>query len=71
MELHQVQKTVLPNGTILIEDLPFDVGEKVNVTIVKSEQRKAANRYPLRGTPYRYDNPFGSAAPIEDWEVLK
>jgi len=29
------------------------------------------NRYPLRGTPYHYDEPFTPAVPAEDWEVLK
>jgi hypothetical protein len=28
--------------------------------------------YPLQGKqPYRYDDPFEPAVPIEDWEVLK
>jgi hypothetical protein len=29
------------------------------------------NRYPLRGTPYHYDEPFTPVVSAEDWEVLK
>ena len=28
--------------------------------------------YPLQGTePYRYEDPFASAVPLEDWDVLQ
>ncbi|MFN8617617.1 MAG: hypothetical protein U0837_11000 [Dehalococcoidia bacterium] len=28
------------------------------------------DRYPLRGSVLRFDDPFGPAAPEEDWEAL-
>lgn len=70
METHQIQKTVLPNGMIVIENLPFEVGEKVNIKIVKSEDVDPHNLYPLRGTPYRYDDPFSPLISLDDWEPM-
>ena len=28
------------------------------------------DKYPLRGTPYRYDDPFSPVVPLEHWNVL-
>lgn len=36
-----------------------------------NETIKKAFLYPLQGTVKRYDDPFESAAPSEDWEVLQ
>ncbi|HMJ09001.1 MAG TPA: hypothetical protein VK468_08350 [Pyrinomonadaceae bacterium] len=71
MELHQIQKTVLPNGTIVIEDLPFEAGEMVNVTIVKSAKMDPKDPYPLRGTSYSYEDPFSPLIAPEDWKPFK
>ena len=71
MELHHINKTVLPNGTIVLDDLPFEAGDEVKVTIVRSTKFDPDNPYPLRGTPYRYDNPFGPVIPPEDWDAVK
>ena len=31
-----------------------------------------SSKYPLQGKePYRYDDPFGPAVPLEDWDVLQ
>ncbi|MGI8408268.1 MAG: hypothetical protein ACR2M8_00120 [Pyrinomonadaceae bacterium] len=74
MEAHRIETTVQPNGMIILEDLPFDEGKKVEVIVLESTEaveEKSENPYPLRGTEYKYDDPFGPAVPLEDWEVLK
>lgn len=71
METHRVEKVIQPNGTALLEYLPFKEGETVEIVIVKSEPEAAKNPYPLRGTPYKYENPFEPAVPVEDWNALK
>jgi hypothetical protein len=71
MELHQTQKAVLPNGRIVIDNLPFEEGEMVNVTIVKSAKADADNPYPLRGTPYSYPDPFSPLIAPENWKPFK
>lgn len=68
MEIHQIQKTVLPNGTIVIENLPFKAGAKVDITIEKSRETDSENLYPLRGTPYSYEDPFSPLISSEDWK---
>jgi hypothetical protein len=71
METLRVEKIIQPNGTVVLENLPFDEGEKVEIIILKSDAEKAKNQYPLRGTKYRYENPFESSVPPEDWEAMK
>jgi hypothetical protein len=47
------------------------VGEKVEVIVRRRErQRERRGRYPLRGKPIRYLDPFGSVAE-NDWEALQ
>ena len=71
MELHQIKKAVLPNGTIVIDNHPFEVGEMVNVTIVKSAKIDPENPYPLRGTPYSYEDPFSPLLGPEDFKPFE
>ncbi len=71
MEALRVEKVIQSNGTIILENLPFDEGEIVEIVISKSESESEKSRYPLRGTTYKYENPFEPAVPSEDWEALK
>ncbi len=71
METHRIEKVIQSNGTIVLENLPFAEGETVEIIIVKSDAEGKKNRYPLRGTLYKYEEPFEPAVPVEDWEVLK
>ncbi|MFM9905841.1 MAG: hypothetical protein ACKVQJ_14860 [Pyrinomonadaceae bacterium] len=73
MELHQIKKPILPNGTIVIDELPFEAeaGDIVNITLVKAPKIDPDNPYPLRGTPYRYDDPFGPLVDDDDWKPFK
>lgn len=72
MEAHRTQATVQQNRRIVLEDLPFDEGEKVEVIVLESGQSsEEAAENPLKGTVIKYDDPFGPAAPLEDWEALR
>jgi hypothetical protein len=78
MNAHKVEVTLAQNGTLTLEGLPFHAGDAVEVIILerRSGQSRlsmpsATNPYPLRGTVYRYDEPFEPAVPPEDWEVLQ
>jgi hypothetical protein len=70
METLRVEKVVQNNGTVIIEDLPFDEGETVEIIIVKPNRKPADERYPLRGTEYQFDDPFEPVVLPEDWETL-
>ena len=73
MKAHRIETKLTKNGTLIIEDLPFQAGEAVEIIILESHTHpQEANLYPLRGKqPYRYDDPFEPAVPLEDWEVLQ
>ena len=71
METLRVEKVIQPNGTIVLENLPFAEGETVEIIILKSGAENAKGLYPLRGTAYKYEKPFESATSLEDWEALK
>jgi hypothetical protein len=70
MQAHRVETTIQPGGTLAVHGLPVAAGVEVEIIIlVKDEPRK--KDYPLRGTPYRLDEPAEPAVPAEDWEVLR
>lgn len=71
METLRVEKVIQPNGTIILENLPFDEGETVEIIILKPDAGSEKGSYSLRGTVYKYENPFEPAVPAEDWEALK
>lgn len=74
MERVRVEAIVQPNGRVVIENLPFEEGKEVDVIVIEHDDSKKAasdNLYPLRGTPYQYDDPFSPLLPDDEWEPLK
>jgi hypothetical protein len=69
--VYRAETIVTNDGTLVIVGLPFQAGDRVEV-IVRDRLREQASgqRYPLRGKPIRYADPFESVAE-EDWEALK
>jgi len=62
-----LEATIQADGTLTLSELPFSAGETVEVTIHdKKPQSQPDSRYPLRGLPYRYDNPTEPVAE-DDW----
>ena len=71
MQTYRVETVVSSNRTLTIKGLPFQVGEKVKVSVRRLErERECREPYPLRGKPIRYIDPFGSVAE-SDWEALQ
>ena len=80
---HKVETVLTENGTLVLQGLPFQAGESVEVIVLGQESVKVAqpivvalpkaveNAHPLKGSVYFYDDPFGPATPLEDWEVLQ
>ncbi len=81
MNAFKVETVLTEDGTLILQDLPFHAGDTVEVIILErlscqQEQTVTptsdSNLYPLRGKqPYRYDDPFEPAVPLEDWEALQ
>ncbi|MBD2329690.1 hypothetical protein [Alkalinema sp. FACHB-956] len=74
MQAHKVEAVLSENGTLVLEGLPFQAGEAVEVIILKksvssSQQHGAVNS--LQNSLYYYDEPFELATALEDWEVLR
>jgi len=66
-----LEATIAEDGTLILEKLPLPAGQRVTVTIMPLQADVEFDpRYPLRGTVLRYDDPFGPACPLEDWEAL-
>jgi hypothetical protein len=70
----ELETTLGENKTITLTDLPFSVGTALEVTVREKAaaipQGDERTLYPLWGTVYRYDDPFGPAVPLEDWGDL-
>jgi hypothetical protein len=79
MNAYKVETILSEDGALTLKDLPFHVGDAVEVIILersphqmeKAEDKPEPNLYPLRGTVLFYEDPFEPAVPVEDWEVLR
>lgn len=73
MEVYKVDAVLEQSGILILEQLPFQVGEHVEVIVMrvpKPKQEATAAAYPLRGTVLRYDDPFAPVAE-SDWDALQ
>ena len=71
MRIYRVEAEVSDGGVLVLRGLPFQAGEKVEVIVRRSRyNRKQPGRYPLRGKPVQYIEPFESVAE-SDWEALQ
>jgi hypothetical protein len=69
MTIH-VKARVEEGGRVMVDHLPLPAGQEVALTIVAADPPSPAeHRYPLRGSVYRYDDPFGPATDPDDWEA--
>lgn len=69
MQDYRVETRVSSDGSLTINDVPFQPGDRVEV-IIRSRNRGPSKSYALRGTPISYGDPLGSVAE-EDWEALR
>jgi hypothetical protein len=71
MNVHRMEAVVGNGGSLLLEDLPFQAGDAVEIIILERPRKsETSNRYPLRGTPIEYVEPTEPVAE-EDWDVLR
>ena len=71
MGTYRVETTISSNGTLIIDGLPFQAGDKVEVVVYRRQrEEESQGRYSLRDKPIRYADPFGSVAE-GDWEALQ
>lgn len=74
MQAIRIETTIEQDGEITLDNLPVHAGENVEIIILLnrkgSKEILVGNRYPLRGQPVTYLNPFDSVAENE-WDALK
>lgn len=72
MQAHRIETIVQPNGKIVLENLPFNEGEKVEIIVLETQTKTSSEKpLSLRGTLLKYDEPFEPATAIENWEASK
>jgi len=76
MNAIRIRTQVDQNNSLIIRSLPLSKGKRVEVIMLEDEldadrQVQVNERFPLRGQPIRYEDPFGSATGDEIWEATK
>jgi hypothetical protein len=78
MNAYKIRSIVTADGSIVLKGLPFSVGKSVEVIVLDDvSSQEVANSTlderwkSLQGSVIRYDDPFDSAIPLEDWDVLQ
>jgi len=69
MNAHKLAATLMEDGTLVLEGLPFHAGDTLEIFILeqsKLEEPVGLNSSPLAGSVLRYEDPFESAVPPED-----
>ncbi len=72
MNAHRIETSLTENGKLVLQNLPFNKGDEVEIIILERNYTKIAPKsHPLKGTVISYEDPFESATAAEDWDVLK
>ncbi|MBM2817305.1 MAG: hypothetical protein HW421_4067 [Ignavibacteria bacterium] len=58
---------IVEDGKLLLQNLPFIDGDKVDIILMKHANK---NYYSLRGTNFKYINPTEPVAE-NDWEAIQ
>ncbi|GAB4217164.1 MAG: hypothetical protein OHK0022_59140 [Roseiflexaceae bacterium] len=67
MQAYRIETTIQQSGTLKVDNLPLQAGEKVEVIILVQPTNPAGVRYPLHGVPITYHQPTDPVA-SDDWE---
>lgn len=72
MNAIRIRTQVNQNHELILQHLPLSKGQRVEVIILEDDSENVAittDRFPLRNSPIRYDDPFGNATGSTDWEA--
>ncbi len=69
-QAYRIHSQVSADGTLKLDNLPFEPGEDVEIIVLAEERRVREDRYPLRGTPLQYHDPTSPVAG-DDWQALQ
>jgi hypothetical protein len=72
MDAVRIETKVKQNGRVVLDGLPFEEGQDVEVIVLESHKEAITpSPNPLKGSVLRYDDPFEPAVPPEDWEAVR
>lgn len=72
METYKTKTKVKKNHKVHIDDVPFDDGQEVEITISISTEVEHLNlKNSLKGSVIKYDYPFEPVITSDDWDLLK
>lgn len=72
MNPHRIEIELTDNGKLLLQNLPFNKGDEVEIIILERNSAKIApNSYPLKGTVVSYEEPFEPATSGDEWEAAR
>ena len=59
LQAHRIETVLTQDGTLTLDHLPFPAGAAVEVIVLpRVAPDQTQDRYPLRGTPYSYEEPM-------------
>jgi len=69
IQAFRLETSLKQNGTLTLDDLPFQAGDFVEVIVLPQPNPSSTNAsYPLRNLPIKYDRPFDSVDE-SDWNA--
>ena len=69
MNAYRFTTEIKQDHTIVVpDDIPQGTAE---VLVLVKEARKNGSVTPLRGTPYRFEDPFSPAADVQEWNACR
>lgn len=74
MNAIRIRTQISQDNELILRNLPLPKGKRVEVIILDDDQEGVLpkqNRFPLRGKPIRFDDPFGPATDETDWETAR
>ncbi len=70
MSTHRIEATLNQDGKLVLEDLPFQAGDRVEIIILeRNTKSNGDNPYPLRGSVTKYESPTKPVG-VEDWDAV-
>lgn len=70
MSAHHIEITLSQDGKLMLDELPFRAGDKVEVIILARQSKPNGQGYSLRGKPIKYLDATDPVAQ-EDWEAIQ
>jgi hypothetical protein len=58
------------DGELKLTGLPYRAGDQLVVQIEPAPSN-GSRRFPMRGKPYQYSDPFAPAAALDDWDAQR